>query len=501
MATRTITKTWKVDDILTTATVTLAHPTEDYGVKESVSGNTVVDKDTVMDEEPTGIFQASFDDEINIAYTAFIKVVYSGATYYNEVDIPARTVTIPASTAVATQYEKTTDNQPPILFTYRDLIDHLRDYSGSLSQGTEQSRARNAIQSAYREVCDYHKWHYYHTLGRINLEPAQTTGTMAYDATTRIATMAGDTFPESARYWRMTIGDDDVVYKIAEYLSTTTVLMDPVLHPPETVTATSFTLWRSIYPLPGDITSLDEINNETGIWGSWYITANEWMRRERHLTGPVQPFQWTVLSDSDQFAGMAIAVWGYPESEDTLDFLYRRRARRLRFDGYSKYSSQGTATIATLTAGEADVVITPGVDAVGLRRDIVNAVFRTSDTGETEPPENEGSQNQYSEQDIIKTWTSTTRFSLRGNMTYGKLGDQFTISDPVDMAPFMLTLLKRRCEYEYEILKGDAAKATIAKNRYEKLGLETAGRDVRMIPMPQPWTSWVGAWINPYSTS
>lgn len=408
----------------------------------------------------------------------------------------------PASTAQTGQYEKTTAIQPPILLTYRDLIDHLRDYSGSLAQGTEMARSRNAIQTAYREVCGYHTWQYYFTLGRINLEAAQDTGTISYDKDTGIATMIGDTFPDTARYWKMTLGDDPALYKIAEYLSTTTVLLDPVIRPQVSVDATSFTLWRSIYPLPGDIAMMSEINDESSIWGPTFISPNEWLQRERHLSGSAEPFYWTVLASSDQFAGMAIAVHGYPATADTLDFMYRRHARRLRFDGYGKYSSQGTATLGTLTAGTASVTITQGGDAVDLREDVVDAVFRTSDTGATSPPEGVGAENQYSEQQIISVRDSTTTLTLRGALTYGKLGDQFTISDPVDMAPYMLTILKRRCEYEYEIMKGDTAKASIAKNRYEKAALESIGYDKRMIPRPSSWRVWntpLWAWINPYS--
>lgn len=503
MATRIIRKSWIVDDVLTNVTTAkMSDPDGNYGVKETVSGDIITADGTAMTEVSTGVYEHSFTDEANIAYTAYMEVVYDGTTYHFEIDVPARTATVATSTAAGGRYEKSTAIQPPILLTYRDLIDHLRDYSGSLAQGTEMSRARNAIQTAYREVGTYRAWHYYHTLERINLEAMQKTGTMAYDSASGIATMASDTFPSSARYWRMTIGSDPAVYKIAEYVSSTTVLLDPILRPQADIDATTFVLWRSIYPLPGDIASLDEINDESSMWGATYIEASDWLRRERHLGGSSEPFYWTVLSSSDQFAGMAIALHGYPSSADTLDYMMRRYPRRLRFDGYGKYSSQGTATIGSLSADSATVTITPGDDAIALRADIVDAVFRTSDSGASEPPENIGAENQYSEQDIIKSLTNATTFVLRGTATFGKLGDHFTISDPVDMAPYMLTILKRRCEYEYEILKGDTTKATIAKNRYEKAALEAVGRDVRMIPQLSSWKSWrspMWAWISPYS--
>ncbi len=410
----------------------------------------------------------------------------------------------PTSSAQSGQYERTATISPPVLITYRDLLDHLRDYSGSLAQGPEQSRARAAIQNAYRAVYSYKPWKYYNTIGRVDLEPAQSTGTVSFSTTTGVLTLTGDTFPTSARYWRIKLEDDSNVYQVAEYLSPTTVLLDPVLRPSDTVTDSTFTMWRSIYPLPGDITKMTEINDQSALWGPRYIEPSEWLRRETVLGGSSEPFYWTILSSQNQFAGMSLAVHGYPSTDgtDALDFLYFRAARRLRFDGYKKYSSDGTATIGTLAADSMDVTITPGGDAVDLREDIVDAVFRTSDSGEEVPPEDIGSEHQFSEQQIISAWQNTTQFTLRAPMSYGKLGDHFTISDPVDVAPYMITLLKRRCEYEYEVLRQDATASTIASRRYDKEALKADALDVRMIPTPSVWRGWqadIWAYLNPYS--
>lgn len=47
---------------------------------------------TAMTNPSTGVYQYSFDDTANIAYTAYVEFVYDGATYHFEVDLAARTL-------------------------------------------------------------------------------------------------------------------------------------------------------------------------------------------------------------------------------------------------------------------------------------------------------------------------------------------------------------------------------------------------------------------------
>lgn len=53
--------------------------------------------DMTLSDDP-GVYQYSFDDTANIAYTAYVEFVYDSATYHFEVDLAARTVGNIAST-------------------------------------------------------------------------------------------------------------------------------------------------------------------------------------------------------------------------------------------------------------------------------------------------------------------------------------------------------------------------------------------------------------------
>jgi hypothetical protein len=86
----TIRKTWKVEDVLTDVTsAVLADPTGTYGVKRNDTDEVVVYADTVMVKASTGTYEYTFEAVDGVAYTAYVKIVYMGATYYFEQDIPA----------------------------------------------------------------------------------------------------------------------------------------------------------------------------------------------------------------------------------------------------------------------------------------------------------------------------------------------------------------------------------------------------------------------------
>jgi len=95
-----IRKTWTVDGVLTdVVSMVLADPGGTFGVKRNDTNATVVDADTAMTRTSAGTYEHTFTGAFGVAYTAYLKVVYAGATYYFERDIPASTAT-PDSLAI-----------------------------------------------------------------------------------------------------------------------------------------------------------------------------------------------------------------------------------------------------------------------------------------------------------------------------------------------------------------------------------------------------------------
>lgn len=85
----TIRRTWKVEGTLTNATsAKLSDPTGTYGVKRDDTDATVVADDTAMSNPSTGVYEYTFSATAGVAYTAYVEIVYGGATYHLEHDIP-----------------------------------------------------------------------------------------------------------------------------------------------------------------------------------------------------------------------------------------------------------------------------------------------------------------------------------------------------------------------------------------------------------------------------
>ncbi len=85
-----IRKTWTVDGVLTDAiSAELADPTGTFGIKRNDTSEVVVAADTEMTRVSAGAYEYTFSAAEGVAYTAYVKIVYAGATYCFERDIPA----------------------------------------------------------------------------------------------------------------------------------------------------------------------------------------------------------------------------------------------------------------------------------------------------------------------------------------------------------------------------------------------------------------------------
>lgn len=88
MGTITIRRTFQVDGVYVDPTsVKLSDPTGTYGVKRDDTGAVVVADGTAMEKVTTGIYQYSFTEPADgLSYTAYVEIVYGGATYHFEHD-------------------------------------------------------------------------------------------------------------------------------------------------------------------------------------------------------------------------------------------------------------------------------------------------------------------------------------------------------------------------------------------------------------------------------
>lgn len=110
MASRIIRTRFKIAGVLTdvVGSVTLSNSGGTYGVKRNDTGATVVAAGTSMSRESTGTYTYTFESLDGVAYSAWVKIVHSGRTYYKEYDFAATTATTGPATPVTSSADAVT---------------------------------------------------------------------------------------------------------------------------------------------------------------------------------------------------------------------------------------------------------------------------------------------------------------------------------------------------------------------------------------------------------
>jgi len=191
MATRTVTKTWKVDGVLTDPTsVKLSDPTGTYGIKDG-DDNVIVADDTAMTKVATGTYEYSFTDSEDTAYTAYIEIVYGGNTYRFEEDLPARAAT--GAMAVS----------------YQSLLERVGHFAFGIRSGfsaDQTSDVEDAIRDGLRKVYAAHTWSFFRPIEEIVTTAPYTTGTVT--VVDGVVTLSGGTFPSWAAVGVLAVGTE-----------------------------------------------------------------------------------------------------------------------------------------------------------------------------------------------------------------------------------------------------------------------------------------------------
>jgi len=309
------------------------------------------------------------------------------------------------------------------MLTYYDAIEHLITASYGGPQDAEQADIRTSAQRAYSEFSTLRDWNYYQMHGRIKFLTVWH-GTITYSKDTRyIDLVSGDAFPSNAVLCRMRV--NNTVLKIAQRVSNTRLLCDPVLtHPTDLTDPTPAIIYQDTFPLPADFRTVDSPIDHVAWTRFIYVTADQAMKLENanNLAGP--PHAWTVIKDP-QGTGWAIKVVGYPVENSNLDFTYRRLPRRLRISGHEAASRQGTVSISGTTVTGTGTAFTQGM---------VGSVLRIGTA--TESPGSDGSMKPYADEAVITAVASATSCTISTPLTGTNV--LYLVTDICDMSPGMV---------------------------------------------------------------
>lgn len=208
MGTRLISKLFKVGGVLTDVTTAkLSDPTGTYGVKRNDTSAVVVADGTAMTSSATGIYEYSFTDIEDIAYTAYVEFVYRGATYHFEVDFSARS----AVGAMVASYPSLLERVGHFLFGIRS------GYSNDQTTDIEE-----CIKDGLRDVYAAHDWSFFKPIEDITTTAPYTTGTIV--VVDGVVTLTTGTFPSWAADG--TLKASNSYYSIASRDSGTQVTLD-----------------------------------------------------------------------------------------------------------------------------------------------------------------------------------------------------------------------------------------------------------------------------------
>lgn len=242
MAKRIIIKSWRVEGVLTNVTTAkLSDPTGTYGIRRNDTLAVIVADGTNMTNAATGVYEYSFEDIQDIAYTAYVEFVYAGSTFHFEVDIPARAAT---GTMVAS-YSGLTDRVGHFLFGIRT------GFSSDQLDDIEQ-----CIRDGLHDVYSAHSWSFFRPIAEITTTAPYTTGTITIVA--GVATLAGGTWPTWAAVGVLKVGNN--YYDVDSRGSNTQITLEDTSVTKAALT--TYQLGRPEYDLP---TGFEAISGDSNL--------------------------------------------------------------------------------------------------------------------------------------------------------------------------------------------------------------------------------------------
>lgn len=307
-----------------------------------------------------------------------------------------------------------------------DVVNRLIDFAGGQQGGDLLlSKCQRALQDTVRDFPTMYRWNWYNTLGRVDMKGSQTSGTIAYNSSTRTVTLTGATWPS----WALNamIRSGTIAARIVQVIDPTHVKLDAAYTFPADITAgASYRIFLDCYPLPSNFSASESPLREDWWGGLKYVPPQKWLWgiRGYDLTGTPGAFTIQPLTSGGVVlpggGAFAFFVTPYPNQDRTLDFIYYRLCRPVLFtvgvnQGTLATSSDGLTL--TFTGNN------PFVPAM------VGSVVRV--TNSKLSPEMKGVVVHEARIATVPNSTSLTIDAACPLVSTSNLG--YTISDPIDI--------------------------------------------------------------------
>lgn len=302
----------------------------------------------------------------------------------------------------------------PIL-TAGDVVRRCITFGGGDQNGDKNmAQARLALADAVRTFPVLHRWNFYKAVGRVNLIRPYNAGTVTFDPVANTLTLAGGTWPAWAVGGRVRVGL--VTALVAARTSGTVVALDSILTFPAAFAAKGYRLFLDAYDLPPDFNAMQSTFG-ADCWGGLRYSSTTsylWGSEVDDAVGP--PVYFTVFPK--RTGGFRLGIRPYSDQDRTLDFLYYRTMRPVKYDvglNLGTVNVSGTACVCTKP------MFVP---------DMAGSVIRITNTAS--PPELKGIVVH---ETTIAAVTTPTDLTLTDPFPVTATGLGYTVSDPIDVEP------------------------------------------------------------------
>lgn len=311
--------------------------------------------------------------------------------------------------------------------TAYDLVNRLLSYLGGNPDAPAHADLRRAILDAYREMPGLHAWTYFVQIGRVFLNPAYSTGTVAFDLTgganERQLTLAGGTWPTWAA--RGAVRINGITSFVDQRISDTILTLDATQNPGADVSSgTAYELVQDSYQLPIDFTVGDRGLPENCWGGMDYVRPAEWFSATRYYGSTGTPRMYTFTSDPKAAGRLVVRIYPAAPAFGTLDFVYRRRCRDIKIWEQTKGRATVVADSNTITLSQGGIIAPAHV----------GSVIRLSDGAVNPPTDLDGIYPYVVERTIIQR-VSSTEAVVDDAIDTDYAAVAYRISDPIDVEP------------------------------------------------------------------
>lgn len=347
--------------------------------------------------------------------------------------------------------------------TAKDMQETVLRYLGGTQVNAETViDSRSAINDALKELWGEHEWPWYQGQTAMQLDDPYRTGTVTYDSSTRRFTLTGGTWPTWAVYGSIRIETKDA--RVTERVSDTIIEIEDGTPFTDTfASATSYTLYRNEYPVPGNIRKISYVFFEQNAYTPLkYLPSLEFRTKMPGSVGSV-PIYFTIQKDRQALGGLVIVFWPYPTRAYSARFSYIRCPGDVNV--WEESTGKITVANSSTTVNGTNTAFDPILEGALLRvgKDIINL------------PTNRMGTNPFSEETMIKTYTSSTVLECQPAIVYPRTNVKFVISSLLDIdETIMSSAFTQQCYFEIAKRRKFDDKAVASIDRARTLAVRQA---------------------------